>query len=321
MTVSDYPVKINLGLHDGVCNLRCPKCFIFGDNNQNHSDTKFLKGEMSKEKILQILNEVAGKNVNVQPAHWAEPLIAKTFDFFIVESKKRNIPVTINTNGLLIDEEKAEFLVNNQVDSIFISIDAFTNETFLKTRSSDELEKLKKGIFYLLEKRGDKQLPRIGVSFTEDEINESETEDFLNYWIKHVDAVRINETYTDDRHVAKDNVIDIERKPCKFLFDSMVINYNGDVPVCCLDTFNQTNMGNTFNEGVKNVWKGKDFEFVRKAQIDGDYDKIPFCKHCDIWASDHYTETIKDNLLIRKSAYMTYYNRIDRLDSWKNVKR
>jgi len=321
MIANDYPVKINLGLHDGVCNLRCPKCFIFGENNQNHLETKFLKGEMSKEKILSILDELEGKNVNVQPAHWAEPLIAKTFDFFIIEAKKRNIQITINTNGLLIDEEKAQFLVDMEVDSIFISIDAFKEETFVKTRSTDELGKVKKAVFSLLEKRASKNLPRIGVSYTEDEINEAETEDFLNYWIEHVDAVRINATYTDDRHVVKDDISSSDRKPCKFLFDSMVINYNGDVPVCCLDTFNQTNMGNVFDNNVKEVWQGSDFEFVRKAQIDGDYDKIPFCKNCDIWASDHYNETTEGNLFIRRSAYMTYYNRIDRLDSWKNVKR
>ena len=75
-------------------------------------------------------------------------------------------------------------------------------------------------------------------------------------------------------------------------------------------------MGNVFQDGVKEVWHGEGYTRARRLHEAGDWDAIPFCKNCDVWAGYAYEEEVKGNLLIRRSPQFCYYNRIDRLESW-----
>ncbi len=40
------------------------------------------------------------------------------------------------------------------------------------------------------------------------------------------------------------------------------------------------------------------------------------CKNCDRWASHAYEEEVRDGMLIRRSAEYTYYNRLEKLQTW-----
>ncbi|ETR66497.1 MAG: hypothetical protein OMM_12726 [Candidatus Magnetoglobus multicellularis str. Araruama] len=96
----------------------------------------------------------------------------------------------------------------------------------------------------------------------------------------------------------------------------MAINHKGNVPICCLDSHNQTNMGNVFKDSVEGVWNGEKFQEIRSYHESGQFDKISLCKNCDVWLNYLIEESEIDGILIRQSPIMTYYNRIDRLYSW-----
>jgi radical SAM protein with 4Fe4S-binding SPASM domain len=102
------------------------------------------------------------------------------------------------------------------------------------------------------------------------------------------------------------------------LYQNMYIHHNGDVAVCCWDAYGKTNLGNVFKQGVKGVWHGKEFQRLRRLHETGQWKKIPFCTACQDWPRYIYTEEIqRGNLLIRKTPLMIYYNRIDRLETWR----
>ena len=314
--LSDFPRKINFGLHENACNLACPKCLVHSESYPQGIALKKSLGTMDIESIIKVFDEVKDSAPTVSPSFWSEPLVNnKLFRRFVLEANTRNIPVMINTNALLITDEMAEFLVEH-LDQVSISIDAMTEETLIKTRATDQLDKIKNAVFLLLEKRGVRRSPRIVVSFSSEECNISEREDFVEFWVQHVDAVRVNEVYSDTRKIEKE-IRSSERYACREIYDSLTIDYDGVARICCLDGYRETNLGNVFNDGVSNVWHGPELQRIREIHESNDYEKYKFCQNCDQWAGFKITEEKEEkNLLIRGNDFTTYYNRIDALDTW-----
>jgi radical SAM protein with 4Fe4S-binding SPASM domain len=283
LPVPDLPSKILMDLQEGYCNLKCPKCLVHGSDDIEA--IKAIRGYMSLE------------------------------DAHITDMKERGIAVALNTNGLLLTEEIAQFFVDIKLDSLFISIDATSQETLKKVRGVDKLEQIQEAVFRMLRVRGDATYPRIGVSFAFEKENQHEHDEFVSYWVKYVDVVRVNQVYEGGRW--QRIPMPENRVPCKAIYHTMAIHHDGDVSVCCLDGFKETNLGNVVKEGVKSVWLGEEFQKVRHYHETGQYDRIPFCKNCNVWANYTYEEEIQANLLIRRSPGMTYYNSIERLSGWE----
>jgi MoaA/NifB/PqqE/SkfB family radical SAM enzyme len=238
--------------------------------------------------------------------------------FLIAESKKRGFPVSMHTNGLTLTDEMVEFLIDSKVDFVSVSIDAFSPEVFQDMRSSQKYDFVKDAVFRLLDKRGDSVVSRIGVSFSEEEENVSQKDEFVKYWIQYVDVVKVNYSYSVDKKILDFDVgMTGSKVPCREIYDQMIIGYDGSVRLCCLDGFGETNLGNVFDEGILNVWNGEKFSKIRKMHENDDLGSFPFCEGCVMREGFNMTEDkIEDNVLIRTSGFITFYNRIDRLENW-----
>ena len=320
LKVPDLPPRLLLDLQGGYCNLKCPKCFVHGEENSPET-MKILRGRMPLEEAQKILDEVITAKPMIQPNLWTEPLLAKNFQEHLRQMKERGMAVSLNTNGLLLDEKMGAFFVEIKLDSIFISIDAITPEVLQKTRGTTKLAEIEASVHRMLKVRGDSPLPRVGVSFTTEEANAHQRDDFVKKWLPCVDVVRVGERYekTGSTHRA----VPLEtRVPCGSLYETLPVHFNGKAAICCLDGYQQTDMGNVFERGVRGVWHGTEFTQVRKLHEEGRYDEVPFCKDCNVWASYLYKEeTIyEEGVVIRRSPLITYYNRTDRLKNYRGGK-
>lgn len=313
LPVPDLPPRLLMDLAGGVCNLRCPKCYVFGMSDAK--TIKSLRGDMSLENARRILDEVAAIKPIIQPQLWSESLMAKNFREHVAAMKTAGAAVAINTNGLLLKEDMARFFVDVQLDSLSISIDAVTPDTLQQVRATRELDRIEQAVFMMLKMRVGHKYPRIGVSFTVEAENQQERDPFVARWLPHVDVVRVNERYEADGHTAAGDAYAGPRVPCRSLYETLPIQHNGDVSICCLDAFNQVKMGNVLKEGVHGVWHGEAFRKIRHYHETNQYDKIPFCQTCNVWMSYLYTETVENGVLIRRSPLMTYYNRVDSSDN------
>ncbi|MBU1196522.1 MAG: SPASM domain-containing protein [Proteobacteria bacterium] len=313
--LSKIPPQIYIGVQDGYCNLKCPMCFIHSESNTT-SDTSKYKGIMPFENYCKILDELKGSNTTINPYRFTEPLLIKNLRDCIIAAKDRNLSIALDTNGLLLTKEMADFFVKEGLDSIMFSIDAMTSDTLAKVRGVRQIEKIKASVFMMLEARGNLSSPRIGVSFVESESNHHEKQEFIDYWINHVDVIRVNKMF-DGNKVIKDLSIPKKRFPCYALYSKMVINFNGDVTICTTDAFNVLNVGNVFTDGVLNVWNSPALNKIRQYHESGQFEKLPFCKECNLWADSSYQDSTENGILIRKSQSVTYYNRLDRIETWK----
>ncbi len=315
MRLSEIPQQIYIGVQDGYCNLKCPMCFMHSKSNTK-SDTSKYKGIMPFENFCKILDELKGSQTTINPYRFTEPLMIKNLRECIVATKDRNLSIALDTNGLLLTKELADFFVIKGLDSITFSIDAMTNDTLEKVRGVREMEKIKAAVFMMLDARKESPSPRIGVSFVESESNRQEKKAFIDYWINHVDVIRVNKMF-DTKKVIKDLHVPRHRFPCYALYSKMVINFNGDVTICTTDAFNVVNVGNVFKDGVKKVWNSPELNTIRHYHETGQFEKLPFCQDCNLWADSSYTDVTENGMLIRKSQSVTYYNRLDRINTWK----
>lgn len=312
--VPDVPKRVIIGVHEGYCNLNCPMCFVHG--NDDIAAIKKLRGKMSFSQLCTILDSIAGSRTVITPITWYEPFIMRDINKYFSAIKERGFALSLNTNGLLLDADKAKFCVDIGVNTIFISIDATTPAVLMKMRGVDTLDKIHKAVFYMLDARGTLDYPRIGVAFVETPDNTHEKDDFISYWLQHVDSVHVTQLYNPDRTVLIENLPQ-KRIPCGALYDTLVINHKGNVPICCLDAYNETNMGNVFESGVKGVWLSDKMQMARYYHETDQFDKVPFCANCKLWADYIVTEKLTDTLLIRSTPISIYYNRLDRMYTWK----
>jgi radical SAM protein with 4Fe4S-binding SPASM domain len=312
LPVPEFPPRVLLDLVTD-CNLKCPMCIVHGGTDDPRLQN-FLKKSMTVENAKLVLDEIMAAKPLLMPNMWSEPLMIPSFKDHIRQMKERGLTVAMNTNGLKMNAEMAQFLVDIKFDSVFFSVDAMTPETLKKVRGITRLDLLHKAVDLLMTTRGANALPRIGVSMTLQDTNRHEREAFVEFWTQRVDAVRVGEIFEvggfTGFHAGGDRV------PCQSLYTTMAINTNGNVSMCCLDGFNEYNMGNVFKDGVKGVWHGPKLTSVRRLHERGQWDKIPLCKTCDRWASYAYEDVVQGDLLIRRSAEFTYYNRIDRMKNW-----
>lgn len=310
--VPDLPSRLLLDLAT-KCNLRCPMCPVWGSPDNDAIET--VKGVMDLDASRRLLDEVMSVKPLVQPNMYGEPLLAPHLRERIVDMKRRGIAIAMNTNGLTLTDDLATFFVEHKVDSVMFSIDAVTKETLKKIRGIDKIEKIESAVFRLLKLRGDLEFPRVGVSFTIQDNNRHEVDDFVQRWVGVVDVVRMGLIFENGTFPGMD--VPEKRLPCPALYNTMPVHNDGTVTICCLDGFKATNVGNVFKDGVRAVWTGEEFAKVRYYHETNQWDKVPFCKPCSGWAQHKFDEEVRDGLLIRKSPEFTYYNKIARLKNWQ----
>jgi pyruvate-formate lyase-activating enzyme len=298
-----YPKKILIGIQEGSCNLSCPKCYT----------NIRPKGIMDFEKFKIILDEAAKFNPRIGPQTWDEPFVNPRLINYLEEIKKRDLSITMDTNGLLMNDDHMKNLIEMKADSVFISIDALTPETYKKVRGVNKLEELKNTVHRFLHLRGEKLFPRIGVSFVIEDDNLHEVDSFVNYWTQFVDVIRVNEMFQEKRELK--NKPASKRTPCWSLDDTLMIHNNGDAALCCVDTHYENKIGNVFEAGVLGIWNGAYFNNTRQAHNNGNFKSVPICSKCDLWSHDEPINSKTDSLLISQTTTHKYFNRLDRLEN------
>lgn len=127
--------------HD--CNLRCQYCFA--STGDFGTGRKIMPFEVAK-KAIDFVIERSGKRRNIEVDFFGgEPLMAwdtvkQTIDYArsIEEEHGKKFRFTITTNGLLLDDEKIDY-INANMDNVVLSLDGrpSVNDEMRKTVSGD----------------------------------------------------------------------------------------------------------------------------------------------------------------------------------------
>ncbi len=166
-----YPLGIDIGTTN-LCNAQCIMC--------PHSKLKKM-GTMDfglYKKIIDNCERLKIKNLIL--SFFGEPLLDKGLIKKIRYAKSKNMEVAFYSNASLLDEKWSKELIESGLDSITISFDGYSRETYEKIRKNLKFETTKNNILKLItiKKKLKKQNPKINLVLVELEENKKEIKQF-----------------------------------------------------------------------------------------------------------------------------------------------
>ena len=298
-----YPSLIILG-PTTKCNLDCVIC---DRTNTNHSELKL-------ENLLKIKN-VLECACDINLTGYGESLLNKNLKQiieYIFSINKRNNLISMVTNGTLLTKEFGT-LLNGRINSITISLNAATEDTYRKDMKNAKLGKVLSNIKEFMSALDEDSRSRILLSFVAHSRNYQEIPDFLDLAhelgiskvrIGHFAIFRENDIHLSLLNVKSDynkyidlaikkaikhNIIFYESKfnsivnhsynkiLCFFPYSQLILNPDGtiDGPCCC----GEFCYGNVFEEDFENIWFGNEYKKIRKKK------HLPTCNPCRDFAS------------------------------------
>ena len=163
-----YPMSAAWNL-TSACNLRCVHC-LYNDTGYNNTN------DLSTEQALKLADELINDfGITYVMLTGGEIFTRKDTLDIIRRFKKNNVGVRLLTNAALLEDEQIDEiaeLFNPYTDSMHISLDGATNETFKKIRRTDLFGKITQNIKKLTDKK-----VRVNAVCTVNKINYSEVVD------------------------------------------------------------------------------------------------------------------------------------------------
>lgn len=260
------------------CNAVC----IFCPNNF----MKRKKSIMSMEIFEKIVERL--KNEGIRPEYFnltgtGEPLVDRTL-FEKIEVLKRNFPNTrvfFPSNFALADEKIIKKIISSPLDNISISLNANNPREYKKIMHLD-YSKTIKNLKRLIELRNkSKSKLKISVTVAANPLNQKNIEKFVKKWDKKVDEISINWIHSWAGSVK--NGVDkpnSPKYPCRSLFEQIVVQSNGDIPLCCVDYEGKIVGGNIMKNKIMDAFYADNLNKIREQHKSGKIDRLPMCSSC-----------------------------------------
>ena len=290
----DFPLTVTLELVNR-CNLDCVMCYTV-----NHAERKSTLGIPNIETILAECEKHDLPALVIGLG--SEPLLFKGIKDVIAKALEANVmDLFLGTNGVLLTEDIAEFLVESQVARVEISLDAATPETYEKVRGKNELERIEGNIRRLIDirKARNSTLPVIRLTFCVQELNYRERRAFLDKWRDLVDYVdfqmMVDHSDIDELRgsgtVANVDEMELESTHCAYPFNSLHVWANGNITPCC--TFfaksDELILGNVANMKLEEAWNCNKISTIRAELLSGNVRDV-----CRVCLSQRATEMFDD---------------------------
>lgn len=268
------------------CNLKCPIC-----PSKKGDNFGFLSIKLLKKIINENINILNGQSVWLH--FGGEPLLHPNLIEIIKLLKKNNVGTMLSTNCTLLNKQISFDLLNAGLDYIVFSADGYYPKTYEQIRVGADFKEVKKNILNFLEiKKKYNFKTKTQIQFIKLKTNIEEVKKFIKEWkntsINHINiksfctragrVSNINEFALPDSAINKDK----RRRPCFYLWETLIILWNGEVVACCQDLKNELKVGNLKNQTLSEIWNSPKLVKIRERQIRGDFSMEP-CSMCSDW--------------------------------------
>ncbi len=282
--IPDFPLTVSMELVNR-CNLACKMCFTV-----NHQDpmawlhVEDIQRIMAECKVHDLPAAVIGMG--------AEALVYKDVRRALETVREAGVmDVFLGTNGYLLNESLSEFLIDQRIARIEVSLDAATPETYEKIRGKPLLPQVEENLRTLIRLRRERgsKLPVIRLCFCVQKENVHEQKAFLEKWQGLVDYIDFQEMVdfdsvdalrqdTDHVRAEGEKLTPLANTYCAYPFNSLHVWSNGDVTPCCTFFGKALVIGNVREASLAEIWNGEDIDGIRKQLLSGKVN--PVCKAC-----------------------------------------
>ncbi len=302
-----FPTSLQLEVTN-VCNFRCIMCPF----HRPGSEITRATGFMTLDQIHKILTEFVdlGGGFLIPQGAGESFLHPEFIDILTMAKKQFGLRVGLNTNGVRLKREQMEAVIDLEVDELGFSVDALHPETFETITGSEELDGIEQNIQTLLElrQRNNKRSPLIRTLIVEQETNAGEIDEYVRKWTSIVDEVVVQVERIKSGRCLRSTRSE-RRQPCRHLFDTVFIQWDGDVVVCCEDWQSQTIMGNVQEKPLKEIWFGNQMNLYREMQKNGTFAPPSICENCEAWAGGKKSNKSWDHLDLEETELTRTFKR------------
>ncbi len=256
----------------------------------NKGESSVMKMELI-EKLADEIRPHAGWVEQVCLNRDGEPTLDKQLAQRVRLLKGAGVrKVTFATNGQLMTESFVSELCDAGTDDIMVSIDGATKATFEKIRVRLDFDLVVANTIKLIELR-DRLRPQMTVRVRAVAMpeNEHEVRDIIQFWKSRLQdgdsiyAMRMHSWGNQHFQESSEKVARFADKPCISPFSTMIIDVDGNVPLCGCDYNIKLPMGDFASESIEEIWRGPPFLRVRDQHANGRRNEIEMCRGCDIW--------------------------------------
>ncbi len=283
--VGEFPIHLDVETTN-VCNLRCPFCAVTFKNWG-----PYRRGYMDLPLFQKIIDEgVENGLCSLKLSLRGEPMLHPNLFEMIRYAKEKGImDVYFNTNATLLDEYKANQLIDSGLDRISISFEGTTKEVYERYRVGARYEDVLLNIKRLRTTR-DKQglsYPQIRVqTVLLPELAESFPR-YVEFWQSIADEV----SYLDARREAPgdDHRGLVANWACPFLWQRMAILWDGTLLPCLMhgiSDFSLMSLGNVKEVSIKEMWQSEKVSRYRELHKSGQAHKLGACDRCSYRAME-----------------------------------
>lgn len=289
-----YPPIVNVE-PTNICNLRCPLC-VTGSMTMERP-----YGRMDFDHFKKFVDQVADKIIYITLYHQGEPYLHKQFNDMVAYAKTKGVYVTTSTNAHFFTPELAEKVVRSRLDSMIVSLDGVTQETYAKYRVLGQVDTVLDGIRNLVaaKKRLKSKVPYLFLQFLVMKQNEHEIPQVKKLakelgvdrllikttqvmtlaeakeWLPANDKYRRYELTEDAFKVKQGQGV------CPRVWMTTLIDWDGQVVPCCFDKNGGHAMGNLGNGQVfDDIWKNDAYSDFRHRMLTN-RGSIDICSNCN----------------------------------------
>lgn len=288
------------------CNLNCKMCIY----KKMHGKT----GYMSKSLFESCVNQLSQMGITTLYLHFGgESLLHPNFEDYLKYAIYHRDHGGIQSvawvdNGMLFNQRIADLAVELKVDSISFSIDG-VGEVNDNIRLGCKYSVIEKNIKYLINRRGEAKKPQVYLSMCDYGKTEEQKTDVYSAWYSIVDgitlipSIRPDNTWENKEASCRDHKIGKPPAFCPFLFDTIVVSWNGKVTGCCLDYVFKLDLGDATKESLKQIWQGPKYKALRKAALANAFPVDSPCRGCEFWKVNF---TPKEECILNGQAKIKY---------------
>lgn len=275
-----------------ICNLKCPLCPSGTDQ------LKRPKGYMNLDTFKTIIKEVSPYSFMLIMWNQGEPFLNPDFIEMCQIAKAHNMLLLVSTNANRMPDAKE--ILKAGIDRLIISADGASQETYNLYRKNGDLSKVIENVKAIVaeKKVRGSRLPRIIWQFIVMKHNEHEEKKIKELALDlEVDQLQLKtvQIYAKEdiynflpenpkyrRYKIKGDNFELKygiKNRCRRIWTQPVVNWDGEMAVCCFDKDNDFKIGNIQNHSFKHLWKSKPFNAMRK-KILTDRKQIEMCRNC-----------------------------------------
>ncbi len=272
-----------------ICNYRCMMCPV--------SYTPKKRQELDPDLFKKAIDEISGYGSLVRFIGYEEPFLYTKIKDAIKYVKKSGLLLHITTNGSLLNDQLADFIVDSGVDSMIFSFQGLTKEEYclIRNTTNDVYGKVIKNMEMLYNRRkGNKPYMKVTTTITARD-GLADKGAFISTHLSHADEVQIT-GFTHFIHVAelfgRDDIwsnLKISRPKeiagdirCSIPNYEMIIKSDGNVYPCCGAFGMDLCIGNINDHTIYDIWHSEKASEIRKIVGDGHLSGFQECSVCPI---------------------------------------